>query len=232
MQCGRPAVPISPEMSPGRAPRALGRPRAEPPTTAAMLLGVLSRWLLLLCMVRVTPAGLGGTGVGTAAAATSHAKWFSFYGSDAAGQRGITNVQLNVFPGTVGNFSFAAIDAAKAQYNMTSFIDVEGFVWKGRSGVAPGWQAKITATVAAASTRLASGVVAGLFLGDEIVCAGVPVANLSAVANFCKQTLTAAGHGSSLVYVNECTGSFQPGTFGPGTKVPAGLDIISFDQCE
>ena len=51
----------------------------------------------------------------------------------------------------------------------------------------------------ACSSRLATGAVAGLFLGDEIVCGGVPVRNLSAVADFCKQQLTAAGHADSLV---------------------------------
>ena len=128
-------------------------------------------------------------------------------------------------------FNFSSIDDSFAKYNMSSFLGVTDVgVWRGRSGVLPGWQANIAAAVKAASSRLASGVVGGLFLGDEIVCGGMPVSNLSAVAAFCKQQLTAAGHAHALVYVNECKPSFTKPT---GIKmVPAGLDIISFDSYE
>ena len=49
---------------------------------------------------------------------------------------------------------------------------------------------------------------------------------MTAVAAWSKQQLVAAGHGG-LVYVNECKPSFTK--FG---MIPAGLDIISFDQYE
>ena len=191
---------------------------------------------------------------------------------DPAGQQGIVNVRLNVQPysgcfycglkfncglkpGCALDWNFSSIDDSFSKFNMSSFIDIsqDDSVWFGRSGVAKNWKANIAATVKAASSRLATGAVAGLFLGapplrlrallphvgaracshsaepcagDEIVCGGVSEENMTAVAAWGKQQLVAAGHGG-LVYVNECKPSF--------TKVgmiPAGLDIISFDQYE
>ena len=136
------------------------------------------RYAVLLSLLLAATAGVTSTGSGS----NAHVKYFSFYGYDPVGQRGIANVQLNVFPGKVAAFNFSqpsafnwtSIDFSKAEYNMSSFIDVSFGIWKGRSGVNPGWQAKITATVTAASSRIATGTVAGLFLGDEIVC-GTPL---------------------------------------------------------
>ena len=100
----------------------------------------------------------------------------------------------------------------------------------------PGWQDRITSTLVAASTRIASGAVAGLFLGDEIVCGGMPVENLTAVAAFCKKKLMQMGHTKALVYLNECSGSFianspnrRPNDYFKDS-IPAGLDIISYDS--
>jgi hypothetical protein len=171
-------------------------------------------------------------------------------GDEPAAQQGIVNVRLNVFPArnASGAYNFSSITAAFDAYNMSSFIGVED-IWHGRSEscaargncVAPGWQAALRDIVAAASPHLASGAVAGLFLGDEIVCGGIPASNLSAVAAGAKHALRSAGHPLALVYVNECRGSFI-GAPGRGCwdpikrpcikgKIPAGLDIISFDSC-
>jgi hypothetical protein len=170
-----------------------------------------------------------------------HLRMFSFYGDDPAGQQGIVNVRLNNgnFPGKVGHFNFSSIDTSFAK-NMSNFIDIGGYnnmVWQqGRSGVLPGWQDRITSTLVAASTRIASGAVAGLFLGDEIVCGGMPVENLTAVAAFCKKKLMQMGHTKALVYLNECSGSFianspnrRPNDYFKDS-IPAGLDIISYDS--
>ena len=166
-------------------------------------------------------------------------------GDEPAEQQGIVNVRLNVFPArkAPGVYNFSSITAAFDAYNMSSFIDVEGVVWRGRSAssLVPGWQATLREIVTAASPHLASGAVAGLFLGDEIVCGGIPASNLSAVAASAKHALRSAGHPSALVYVNECWGTFI-GAPGRGCwdpikrpcikgKIPAGLDIISFDSC-
>ena len=170
-------------------------------------------------------------------------------GDEPAAQQGIVNVRLNVFPArnASGAYNFSSITAAFDAYNMSSF-GVED-IWHGRSEscaargncVAPGWQAALRDIVAAASPHLASGAVAGLFLGDEIVCGGIPASNLSAVAAGAKHALRSAGHPLALVYVNECRGTFI-GAPGRGCwdpikrpcikgKIPAGLDIISFDSC-
>ena len=141
-------------------------------------------------------------------ATPAHVKIFSMYGDDLAGQQGIVNVRLSGSPfsegcGTAGaagmKFNWSSIDDSHSKYNMSSFVDVSSLVWQGRSGVLPGWQANIAAIVQAARSRLAVGAVAGLFLGDEIVCGGVHVANLTAVAAFCKQQLVSAGAGHGLV---------------------------------
>ena len=104
---------------------------------------------------------------------------------DAAGQQGIVNVQLGYnslpFPatfhgGTAGiKFNWTSIDHTFSKYNTSSFIDMSehGAVWRGDcsahgptcSGVVPGWQANIAVTVKEVKSRLASGAVAGLFLG-------------------------------------------------------------------
>ena len=169
-----------------------------------------------------------------------HLRIFSFYGDDPVGQQGIVNVRLNNedFPGNVGHFNFSSIDASFAK-NMSSFIDIGGYnnmVWKGHSGVLPGWQDRVTSTLIAASSRIASGAVVGLFLGDEIVCSGMPVENLTAVAAFCKKKLTQMGYTQALVYLNECSGSFlenspnrRPNDYFKDS-IPAGLDIISYDS--
>jgi hypothetical protein len=73
------------------------------------------------------------------------------------------------------------------------------------------YQAMVAAVVAAAKPLLASGAVAGLFLGDEICCTGTSPENLTAVANCCRAELAAAGHGAAEVYINECARSFIGG---------------------
>jgi hypothetical protein len=120
----------------------------------------------LLCCLMVD------TGIAPRTAA--HLKIFSMYGDDPVGQQGIVNVRLNVAPYTssaaVGlAFNWSEIDGGFKKYNMSAFVDIAGLVWNGRTGVdnpeCPGWQANIAATVQAAGSRLASGAVAGLFLG-------------------------------------------------------------------
>ena len=171
---------------------------------------------------------MGGVGGGVGA-------WRA--GDEPAAQQGIINVRLNVFPAsrTPGAYNFSSITAAFKAYNMSSFVDVENVIWHGRSAssLVPGWEATLRDIVTAASPHLASGAVAGLFLGDEIVCGGVPASNLSAVAAGAKHALRSAGHSSALVYVNECKNSFLGADGRPYIKgkIPAGLDIISFDSC-
>ena len=105
-----------------------------------------------------------------AAENASHLTLFTMYGDDPARQQGIVNVRLNVAPYTSSAaaglaFNWSEIDAGFKKYNMSAFVDIAGLVWHGRTGVVPGWQANIAATVQAAGSWLASGAVAGLFLG-------------------------------------------------------------------
>ena len=87
-------------------------------------------------------------------------------------------------------------------------------------------------TILASETRLRSGVVAGFFLGDELVCNGLPISNFTSLVNFIKLRLRAAGL-PGLVWANECLPQFFPGpqNFFDGL-LPEGLDFIAFDAYE
>ena len=188
--------------------------------------------------IMVLPAAAAAAAAGNAVA--QHLTIFSMYDDDPSGQHGIVNIRLNVVPYSGSSaspggitFNFSSIDHGYSAYNMSSFVDLaaNGFVWVDRTGLAAGWQRNIAATVQAARSRLLSGAVAGLFLGDEVVCGGVHVENLTAVAAYSKKQLLAAGVGHGLVYVNECKLSFNNTHRPYGIKglLPAGLDLISFD---
>ena len=101
----------------------------------------------------------------------------------------------------------------------------------------PDWQRLLTTALTSAMPYLEKGAIRGVSLGDEPCCGGLPVAALSAVADFVKDMVR---HTGAFVYVNECArsfmGVFMNGTDGmyPGmiTKktMPASIDIISADQ--
>ena len=193
----------------------------------------------------------------TPSSAAGNVSIFAIYGgADPATLRAAgINTILGGAPKLADGYNFTAIKEDHARLGMATFVDVS-FIWKGRSGLARGWQAGLAELVqnAAASGVLSSGAVTGLFLGDEICCDGVPVANLSAAASFAKAQLRKVGHGEALVYVNECKNAFigksceyplkqdncTPvtcwhcgGREYPGWikgKLPEGLDLISLDS--
>ena len=113
-------------------------------------------------------------------------------------------------PKVAGGYNFSEIRATHTALGISTFVDISGELWVGRSGLKPGWEAAVTDVVAAAaaSGALSSGAVTGLFLGDEICCDGVAVSNLSAAASFSKAALRKVGHGQAYVYVNECKNAF------------------------
>lgn len=94
-------------------------------------------------------------------ASPDHIKIFSFYGDNTTAQQGIVNVRLTGVPWVVDMpgskvpcvpgtcFNFSHIDEGFEKYNMSSFIDLEGyngFVWSAGSngvpnGLADGWKA-------------------------------------------------------------------------------------------
>jgi hypothetical protein len=78
-----------------------------------------------------------------------------------------------------------------------------------------------------ATPYLKEGSLAGVFLGDELCCGGVPLSNLTAVADIVKAHLNTTG---GLVYVNECSYPFREHYIGSMPQVPNSIDIISIDQ--
>jgi hypothetical protein len=85
-------------------------------------------------------------------------------------------------------------------------------------GLFPGWREATDSFVAIMAPLLANGTAVGVFLGDEICCSGVPLSNLTSVANRLRAGLPAA-----LLYTNECS------VMGAWPDVPAALDFISID---
>ena len=171
---------------------------------------------------------------------------------------GVNTILGGVTGSASTGYNFSAILNNHERLGMATFVDISGELWVGRSGLKSGWQANVASLVhaAAACGALGNGAMTGLFLGDEITCDGVAVSNLSAAASFAKAQLRKEGHGSALVYVNECKNSFigksceHPATQGnctpvtcwhcggreyPGWihgKIPEGLDLISLDSYE
>ena len=98
---------------------------------------------------------------------------------------------------------------------------------KSPAGLCPDWEDYLNAYIAHMKPHVDSGNVFGIFLGDEIVCGGIPYANLSLVAGRLKAALPKA-----WIYTNECGDviqGFPPITADGGGGVPAGLDAISID---
>jgi hypothetical protein len=119
----------------------------------------------------------------------------------------------------------------------------------GRSWLATDWRERVLAV--AATVRRAGGArrVKGVLIGDELVCSGMPLANLTSVAAALKAALPAG----IFLYTNEC---FETGVkcataatckasgAGPATceggacqpaawpTVPPALDYISLDACK
>lgn len=77
------------------------------------------------------------------------------------------------------------------------------------------------------ASRVNGSAVSGIFLGDEIVCRGVPLSNWSSVASALRATL---GPSDVFIWATECRGiHFIPGV-GRGLKwVPRAIDVIAVD---
>lgn len=86
------------------------------------------------------------------------------------------------------------------------------------------WRASLDELMAELKPLFANGTLVGIFLGDEINCAGVPYADLDALASGVKAS--AAAHGiepAPIVYTNECR------VVEKWNATPAALDILSID---
>jgi hypothetical protein len=100
------------------------------------------------------------------------------------------------------------------------------------SGLLPGWRARLGSWLDDATPLLKRGVIEGVYLGDELMCLGVPYSNYSAVATIVRARLDSLGS-KAFIYSNECGGPFtMPGrvfSVPPDTKLPAAVTQISID---
>jgi hypothetical protein len=149
-------------------------------------------------------------------ASAPNMKILTMYGENLTTQRGIVNVRLvgnawvaHTPPGSV--FNFSNIDEGFMQHKMSAFIDLEaynGFVYdschvlkngtrdctglRQPNALDPRWKSVMAKTIQASRSRLISGAIAGFFLGDEMICNGLPISNFTNLVNFIKHTLTAS----------------------------------------
>lgn len=164
-----------------------------------------------------------------AAGSGDHLSISTFYGWDPAA---LAAMRCNVF--RAGDVD--ALLAATKQYGVKGMVDGPGVFVRGNwlfesGGLVAGWQAKVAEYVSKVTPGIADGSIIAVDLGDELVCSGVPLANLTAVAD----ALRAALPSVIRIYTNECSHTLQ-GCYKSTCKdewawprVPASLDWISAD---
>ena len=163
-------------------------------------------------------------------------QWLSMFNPDfdAAGQHPFANL------GCSG--SIEELVSANAKYGMKGFLSIQnsgiwappatGYQNLNETGLQDGWLQNLTAVLTAAEPHLRSGTLAGIFLGDERCCSGIPFSNVTSVADAVKRSLQrTAPH--ALVYINECEHTFcakaNPSISCWGDSVPDSIDLISLD---
>ena len=158
----------------------------------------------------------------------AHLSFYSYLG--ARPPANVTNLALS------GNLSFLA--ESHILLGVRGMVLVESSQWSGRifaqrphglyraaKALRPGWEAAVDEVIAALRplSKGSGGWLDAVMLGDELVCAGLPLANLSSLAGRLRAGLT--GHGV-LIFTNEC--------FAESARVwpaiPDGLDAISLDK--
>ena len=203
---------------------------------------------LLLCLMAVLPRGSDRGRLSASAAIVSlgdksdrHGhipRYLSMFNPDfdAVGQHSFANLGMSE--------SLQALVEAHEQYGMKGFLSVQNVgVWKAvttghhnqnETGLEPCWRANLTSVLTTATPHLQSGAVAGIFLGDERCCSGIPFSNVSSVAGAVRAFLDrVAPH--ALVYLNECSTPFDdcqkynPSLSCWGDSVPTSIDLISLD---
>ena len=134
------------------------------------------------------------------------------------------------------------LEVMRARYGVRGMLGGPGVFTRGNwtfasGGLVPGWVQKTDTFIAAARPSCANGTVQSIFFGDELVCSGVPLQNLTSVVDRVRAGL--AGTGVKL-YTNECGGGLNQGTVAGCYKaecraewawptVPAALDWLSID---
>ena len=177
-------------------------------------------------------------------------KWLSFYDLNATQQHGWSNIGQSTHADHLA--------AAWAEYKMPGMLDVEDLPgkscgargcfkdglyhreWSNKSRLRSNWQQILESAINSSKQALDSGAIRGFFLGDEVCCAGVTVAEIGLVAAFIKARVPP----HVFTYLNECAHTFNRSEMVRrgmpassmsqgdllGGKLPAALDYISFDE--
>ena len=103
------------------------------------------------------------------------------------------------------------------------------------SGLSDGWEPRLRGWLADAEPLLLAGKIQGVYLGDELLCLGVPFSNYTAVADIISAWLSQHDMASRVfVYSNECGNPFTlPGyiwSVPEDTGLPRSLTQISIDE--
>ena len=105
------------------------------------------------------------------------------------------------------------------------------------SGLAVDWRDTLGRMLQRSATAFKEGALIGLFLGDELLCSGIPLSNYSAVAEAAKSILGTLGvpAAHSLLWGNECQLIFSTSTAGKiyslvDKQLPAAVGLFSVDM--
>ena len=93
-----------------------------------------------------------------------------------------------------------------------------------QAALLPGWRQKLSVFATKLRSMMEEGSAVGSFLGDELVCGGVPVDAFSIVVNELRSMLPPA----AILYANECGAGISRMQAAGG--IPSALDLISVDM--
>ena len=146
-----------------------------------------------------------------------------FYGLNETAQCGWTThgwQELGTDQAFKKNLSVALADVVSfhTRCHAGGFVMVPPTVWAPLRHGAADWGLQLDAFEKTVAPLVHNRTVVGIFIGDEVICDGVPLSNYTAVLAH----LRGAFGRSVLLYGNECT---HP----RGLVVPAELDLYSFD---
>ena len=177
-------------------------------------------------------------------------QWMSFYGFNPDVQHGWSygiccEFWANGTQGESNNITEVLNDISSAytKYNMTSMYGPlpdcggcgDGIFDRSGGALDPNWSSNLQNLLKIAQPYVTKGIITGFFLGDELCCAGLPLSNLTSVADMIRSTVNDDGYGISgsddsgdsgdiIIYTNECDG-----TVNGWPSVPESIDWISFD---